>query len=145
MFPSYGTTDSIARYWGLIILIMVGFCMLAYFIVPLFIRVEENATSQFNGKGIKALPSALIYAYIQTGLSEEIMFRGFLGKRFIEKFKFSLGNLMQAFLFGLMHGILMFQVTGMLGAIVLALLTGTIGWFEGYLNEKQSGGSILTG
>ena len=41
---------------------------------------------------------------IQTGLSEEILFRGFLGKRLIAKFGFAVGNVVQGLLFGTLHG-----------------------------------------
>lgn len=129
-------------YW---ILILLGLFMVAFFIMPFIVSSEDSATtSQFYGKGIKVLASALIYSYIQTGLAEEIFFRGFLAKRLIAKFKFLLGNITQAFIFGLLHGILLYQTIGLIKAIFVVLITGTIGWFEGYLNEKQSGGSIVT-
>lgn len=39
------------------------------------------AESAYKGMGVAALPSVLVYSYLQTGLSEEILFRGFLLKR----------------------------------------------------------------
>jgi hypothetical protein len=42
-----------------------------------------------------------------------------------------------------MHGALFFTMIGWERALGLTLLTGGIGWIEGWLNEKRAGGSIL--
>ena len=47
------------------------------------VRDVDTAASDFSGLGIKALPAILIYAILNTALPEEILFRGFLLKRFI--------------------------------------------------------------
>ena len=79
-------------------------------------------------------------------MSEEIFFRGFLGKRFINKFGFSVGNTVQASLFGLLHGLPIGLASGnWLVIIIMTLLPGGIGWFMGYINEKKSKGSIVPG
>ncbi len=44
--------------------------------------------------GWSAFPSAFLFGIIQTGLSEEILFRGFLAKRLISRFGFATGNLL---------------------------------------------------
>lgn len=116
----------------------------AFIIVPLFIDSSNMATSQFKGKGISALFPVLIYAFIQTGLSEELFFRGFLTKRFIKKFGFNIGNSVQALLFGLMHGIMFRELSGILGAVIVTLITAMAGWLMGVINEKQSEGSIIS-
>lgn len=104
----------------------------------------DTATTQFANKGWSTLPRILIYAIIQTGLSEEILFRGFLGKRLINSFGFVTGNTVQAFLFGAMHGLPFGLVTGnVLVAIILTLIPGSVGWLEGWLNEKYASGSIV--
>ena len=61
--------------------------------IPAIVERSETATGQFQGMGMAALLPALIYGLIQTGLSEEILFRGFLAKRFINRFGFSFGNI----------------------------------------------------
>ncbi len=114
------------------------------FIIPLFIKGTDTATSQFSGQGIYALIPALIYSFLQTGLSEEIFFRGFLTKRLVNAFGFARGNLIQGLLFGLMHGVLFFSVIGMGKALIIVLITGIIGFLMGWINEKQSGGSIIS-
>lgn len=116
----------------------------AFIIVPLFIDSSNMATSQFKGKGISALFPALIYAFLQTGLSEELFFRGFLTKRFVKKFGFNIGNSIQALLFGLMHGIMFRELSGILGAVIVTLITAMAGWLMGVINEKQSEGSIIS-
>jgi len=40
----------------------------------------QAATAQFAGQGSRLLLGALAYGFIQTGLSEEILFRGFSWK-----------------------------------------------------------------
>lgn len=102
------------------------------------------AGSQFAGEGITAVPSAIIYAFIRTGLAEEIVFRGFVLKRTAEKFGFVTGNLLQSVLFGLLHG-LPFGVASQSipMALILTVLPGAFGYFQGWLNEKRCGGSIV--
>jgi membrane protease YdiL (CAAX protease family) len=103
-----------------------------------------TAGSDFAGKGFIAFPAVLAYGFIRTGLSEEVVFRGFLLKRFAEKFGFVAGNTIQAVLFGLMHGVPFGLATHNIPvAIVMTLLPGAFGWFQGWMNEKRCGGSIV--
>ena len=132
------------RFIFLFILTLFLFSTLSFLFIPIFVNNEIMATSQFTGKGVFAIIPALIYAFVQTGLSEEIFFRGFLGKRLIGKFSFMIGNTIQAILFGLLHGIMLFGAIGVFGTIAITVFTGAIGWIMGYINEKQSGGSIVS-
>lgn len=109
------------------------------------IRNIETSTSVFSGLGIKALPAILVYAIFNTSFTEEILFRGFLLKRLSNKFGFVTGNTIQSILFGLMHGVMFFSLTGILKAILIIVFTGGIAWCIGYVNEKKSDGSILSG
>ena len=112
--------------------------------VPMYmLRGTEMATSQFEGLGAAGIPAALVYAILQTGLSEEIFFRGFLLKRIANKFGFAAGNTVQAVLFGLLHGAGLFSQIGTVMAIIVTLLTGGAAFAFGWLNEKKAGGSIL--
>lgn len=120
------------------------FSFLALSIVILIImRGVDMATSDFLGMGVSALPAALVYAFLNTALSEEILFRGFILKRISSRFGFQAANLIQAILFGVLHGILFFNVVGVLKSIVIIVFTGLIGWSMGYINEKKACGSIL--
>ena len=115
------------------------------FITPILIDQDASTMGQFAGQGSRLIPSALVYGLIQTGLSEEILFRGFLGKRLISKFGFSVGNTVQALAFGLMHGVLFYFIStiGLGLVLIITLLTGFAGWVMGYINEKQANGSII--
>lgn len=139
-------TGSLIKLIALIVTVSVVYILLMLLIMIQLMGSINTATSQFSGQGIKSLPSILIFAIIQTGLSEEIFFRGFLGKRFIHKFGFKVGNTIQAILFGILHGIPFGLVTGnILITILLTLLPAIIGWIQGWMNEKRSSGSIIPG
>lgn len=131
----------------LILVIIAGaaaYIAVMFFIMSKMMGDTETATSQFAGKGLAAIPSILVYAIIQTSLSEEIFFRGFLCKRLVKKFGFTAGNLMQAFLFGLLHGIPFGMVTGKWYILVLlTIIPAGIGFLQGWMNEKKAAGSII--
>lgn len=88
--------------------------------------------------------SALIKAVFQTALSEEVFFRGFIGKSVARKLGYVRGNLVQSILFGLPHGLpfilvykaYLFGVTFFIGA-------GIVGYLQFRLNEKKANGSIV--
>lgn len=113
--------------------------------IPSLLPADATVQSTYAGMGWSALPSAFLFGVIQTGLSEEILFRGFLGKRLIARFGFAVGNLIQGALFGLLHGAMFFLVTTPLKAAVITVITGFSGWLLGWLTEKGSGGSIIPG
>ena len=103
-----------------------------------------TAGSQFAGQGLAGLPAVFFYAFIRTALSEEILFRGFILKRFQNRFGFMTGNIIQAMLFGLMHGIPFGLATQNAAALfLLTLIPGLFGWYQGWLNEKECRGSII--
>lgn len=126
-------------------ILMTFMSIIPIFIVfPLLTNTTEIETSQFAGQGVSALIPALIWSFFQTGLSEEIFFRGFVAKRLINKFGFEIGNVIQGLLFGLMHGIFLISVTGVLWAVIIVTFTGVSGWLSGWINEKLSDGSIVS-
>ena len=112
-------------------------------VILYFVKGVETATSDFSGLGVPAIPAILIYAVLNTALPEEILFRGFLLKRISNKFGFTIGNIIQAALFGLLHGVMFFSSVGIFKALIVTVFTGGIGWCMGYTNEKTAGGSIL--
>ncbi len=122
--------------------ILAGFTGLsAYMLYSM--RGIEMATSEFSGLGAAAIPAVLIYAILNTSLPEEIVFRGFLLKRISAKFGFHAGNIVQAVIFGIMHGVMFFSYTGVVKAVVITLFTGVIGWLMGFVNEKKAEGSLI--
>ena len=127
-----------------ILLVSIGYILSMFIIMGTLMKDVDMATNQFYKQGLAALPSILFFAVIQTGLSEEIFFRGFLGKRLINKFGFLIGNTIQAMAFGLLHGVPFGLATNnILITVLLTLLPGAVGWFQGWINEKYSSGSII--
>jgi len=125
-------------------IVTAAFLAVSFFTLMMLKNVEM-ATSDFAGKGLSALPAILVYAIVQTSLAEEILFRGFLLKRLAKKFGDTAGITVQAVLFGLMHGVMFLSKVGAAKAVLIIALTGGIGWFMGYINEKKANGSILPG
>lgn len=102
------------------------------------------ASNQFTGLGLAGVIPALLYAMIQTGLSEEILFRGFLLKRLAKSFGFQVGNLLQSLVFGCIHGAMLWTVLSFPIILLVVLSTGLAGYVMGWMNERVSGGSIMT-
>ena len=112
----------------------------------LTLSIEDKtvlAGTKFIGSGFEGAAAILLYACIQTGLSEEVLFRGFLLKRISNKLGFIIGNITQAVLFGLVHGVLLFNAASITIVILLVVFTAGVGWLMGYLNEKMADGSIV--
>mgnify|MGYP000007956387 FL=1 len=130
------------RLWLLVAMTFVAFAAASLFALHLLGNVA-TAVSAFAGQGASAVPAILSYAIIHTSLSEELLFRGFLLKRLVGKFGFVVGNITQSLLFGLIHGIAFSSAAGPQAATGLAILTASIGYAMGYINERKAGGSIL--
>ncbi len=101
-----------------------------------FLGINQLATNEFVGLGFKGLPAAIVYAFFITALSEEILFRGFLLNVLMSKCSFKLANIIQALMFGLLHGVLFFSLVSPFTCIIIILLTSSIGWVMGYINMK---------
>lgn len=86
----------------------------------------------------------LVWAVVQTSLSEEIFFRGFLAKRLARVFGARYGCAVQGLLFGLIHLPAVWG-KGLLPAVTVVALTGGIGFALAWLSYKKVEGSILYG
>lgn len=95
------------------------------------------------GLGLAGLPVLLVYALVTTGFTEELFFRGFLLKRFIDKDDFDVANISQAMLFGLFSAILFFGAMSFWKALLLSVLYAALAYGLGWVNEKKGGGSLL--
>jgi membrane protease YdiL (CAAX protease family) len=108
-----------------------------------------SVTGKFRTMGFNSgtVISLLIMALIKTSLSEEIFFRGFLGKRLINKLGFKTGNLIQASIFGFVHLLLFWFLTKTTVAplLVITVFSTSMGWIIGYIKEKYANGSIIPG
>lgn len=99
-----------------------------------------------GGWSLFSFSYAAVYAVIQTGLSEEIFFRGLIAKRLIKKLGYKIGNFAQSLIFPTVHVMLIiglrpnssFALVGLFFVIPLIL-----GYFMGYLNERKGNGSIV--
>lgn len=124
----------------LILYSIVGLAVSNYFLNP-----KDLANSQFYGLGHAGLLAVFIYSFVQTSLSEEILFRGFLSRVFTAKWGFNIGNIVQAFLFGGLHGVMLVNQTGIFPALIVVLITAGVGYSMGMMNERLARGSIIPG
>ncbi len=129
--------------WGFMLLLTFVICFVAAQFA-IFMRGEmEAADSQYKGMGAIAIPSIVIYAFIQTAMSEEILFRGFLLKRLVSKFGFTKGNIIQAVIFGAVHILMVWGHTTFWSGLVIVAYPMIVALLLAYINEKKSNGSIL--
>ena len=131
------------KMWLWIFLGLLSFTVFSYLVLYTIVKDLKTATSSFSGLGFQALPAVLIYSLFQTSLPEELLFRGFLLKRFSVCLSFGVANTIQAALFGLLHGLMFITEVSWLQTLVIILCTGGIAAYLGFVNEKKSGGSIL--
>ncbi|ALE18072.1 hypothetical protein AMC99_02801 [Altererythrobacter epoxidivorans] len=91
----------------------------------------------------------LVVAFIKTGLTEEIFFRGLIARRLITKLGFKVGNAVQATLFGVIHLALFASPEAPPATIALVFLVfgvpAAAGWLMAWANERYGGGSIAPG
>ncbi len=115
------------------------------------VNAENTVTGKLREQGfsLEMIAVILVGAGVQTGLTEEILFRGLIAKRLINGLGFWFGNTVQALLFGAIH-LLIFVAPGgpaftwLLGGVFF-LLPALAGWLMGYANEKAGNGSIVPG
>jgi hypothetical protein len=131
------------KMWLWIFLGLLSFTIFSYLVLYTIVKDLKTATSSFSGLGFQALPAVLIYSLFQTSLPEELLFRGFLLKRFSVRLPFGVANTIQAALFGLLHGLMIITEVSWLQTLLIILCTGVIAAYLGFVNEKKSGGSIL--
>jgi membrane protease YdiL (CAAX protease family) len=106
---------------------------------------------RLRGSGLtaEAVGLLLVGAVVQTALSEEVLFRGFVAKRLIERLGFTRGNTLHAALFALPHlGLLLVPGAprpSALGVAGLFAYPFAMGWALASINERVGNGSILPG
>lgn len=128
--------------WGSIVLVTVVCFVIGE--VAVWARGDVDAAeSAYQGMGLGALPTVLVYAFIQTGLSEEILFRGFLLKRLMAKWGFVVANIVQALIFGALHLTMVWGQVGFLAGMVIVIYPMIPAVLMSILNEKKADGSIL--
>jgi len=131
----------------LVLFVLAGFVVT---VVPglLQLRMTQEVTTSYSrleGLGVAGITSVILFAWIQTSLSEEIVFRGFLLKRLMSKLGFTIATVIQAILFGLIHLVLAWGQVDVLTGIVVAVYPIIPALIIAYVNERKAGGSILPG
>lgn len=104
--------------------------------------MTSNSFANTYDKGFLIYSSSLLLFGLQTGVSEEIFFRGFLGKRLIQKYGFLKGNILQTIIFICPH-IMTFGKASFLEFILGMINAGIMGFAFGYIMDKKSEGSII--
>lgn len=132
------------RYAMYIVLSIFTMLIPSFALVFFYIDRSLLAANQFAGLGAAAVIPALFYAIIQTGLSEELLFRGFLLKRWMKIFDFQGANLLQSIVFGCVHGAMLWSVLPLHVILLVVLTTALAGYVMGWVNERIAGGSIVT-
>lgn len=132
------------RYAMYIVLSIFTMLIPSFALVFFYIDRSLLAANQFAGLGAAAVIPALFYAIIQTGLSEELLFRGFLLKRLMKIFDFKVANLLQSIVFGCVHGAMLWSVLPLHVILLVVLTTALAGYVMGWVNERIAGGSIVT-
>lgn len=112
---------------------------------------EATVTGMLRAAGLsfETVLSLLVIAWIKTSLSEEILFRGFLAKLLIRRFGFQVGNLWQAAIFGVIHGLLILLVAAHQVSVwlivLIVFLSSAAGYILGWLKEQRGNGSLIPG
>ncbi len=116
-----------------------------------FMRIMFEPTS-ITGKfrqmefGFNSVILIVIIAVFKTSFSEELLFRGYIAKRCICLLGYKKGNLLQAFIFGIIHTILFVFITTNIFFLAVIFIIPSIGAYVSvYLNEKMANGSIFPG
>ncbi|MEX1118579.1 MAG: CPBP family intramembrane glutamic endopeptidase [Terrimicrobiaceae bacterium] len=131
--------------------VFVGVTLLGNRFVP-GVRETSEATETLakvfgpDGFSFSALLTLSVMALVKTSLAEEILFRGFIGKRLMARFGFQWGNLLQSLIFGLAHlGYFYGMNYGISAQIFFSLYAFFAAWIIGWLNERFGNGSIVPG
>lgn len=145
-FKWIGLTKPVISDRKIVVLVIASSLLLWVIVTPLLQPLmDQSATTDYSKNGISAsaVTQVIFMSFIKTGLSEELFFRGFLGKRLISKFGFIVGNTIQAVLFGAAHSFIVLSGCGIILTLTLVAVAATIGWLQGLLNEKAAIGSVI--
>jgi membrane protease YdiL (CAAX protease family) len=122
--------------------------LIIFSVIPIVIVININIANDTNLayqsiEGGKFLFIGLIFkSLIQTALSEELLFRGLIGKRLVNILGYKKGNIVQSIIFGLVHCFAIITFGYKIGVIMIVIIAFTA-YFYGYLMYKVAKGSIL--
>lgn len=118
-------------------------CEIMGVLVYKFVLDTEWNKGASAGTGIVGIPTAILYSYIHTGLSEEILFRGFIQKRLQSKLDFKIATAIQTILFGFAHIVPILNKINFVEGLALVIAPMLPGVLFAYINEKKAEGSIF--
>lgn len=150
-FAKYlGLKQAEIKNWKLVIGLLAA--AIGILLFGLLVMSATNSFAHANSVGARLarsgltlpvfVPALLLWAFVQTGLSEELLFRGFLAKRLIAWLGFRRGNAAQAVLFAFPH----FFTLGSAPVAVRVFhmfMAGAVGAIFCCVDERHAGGSIL--
>lgn len=134
-------SGTLVKLFMILLILYTGIKTFGQFIIP----DDAEAKLLFFHDGPAALVPAFIAAFLQSGLLEETLFRGVIGKNFIYRCGFRTGNLIQSSLFGIYYFVFMIGTLGTIRAFIIATAAACCGYAFCLINEKYANGSILPG
>ncbi len=150
-FSWLGLKSSKSLPWKPMLGIFLAYFLLAFLPYLWFYQTGSLQLSDFRAQVFHQLGWSwqtvlviLVWSVFQTSLSEEILFRGFLGKRLMARLGFVKGNSLQALLFGSLHTLALAKYN-LLAAFLVFLLTAGVAYALGWLMAKKADGSIIYG
>ncbi len=147
-FLGLGTTRPLALLIGVVIGVAGA---VAWLMLPGMAAIAKSpgsvvADALKGGVTPEALTALAVTGAVKSALSEEILFRGLIGKRLYAWIGLTGGNLVQALLFGAIHLVLLLALHGPLEAAAgFAAFTTLFSLAAGLLNEKLGKGAIWPG
>lgn len=124
--------------------------IIQFYFSPTFKSFLLGETSPYgkilkDGFGPIQILSGLLYCFVQSGGAEEVLFRGLFARSLFRKFGFNVGNIIQAFLFWIMHLLIFKLVTGEWISWIQLYAFGIsfgLGLILGFVNYRKGGVSI---
>ena len=107
--------------------------------------MKEWNISQYAGMGAAGIPCIVLFSYVHTAFSEEILFRGFIQKRLQSKLGFKIAVVIQAVIFGLAHILPAIGQINVIQGTVLMFYPMIPAILVAFVNEKKANGSIIPG
>jgi len=128
----------------------VGLTLAGHALIPGYDTIVAGPEAPYGkvarlGSAPVVIAGALLYAFIQTGLSEEILFRGVVARRLVSWLGFGMGNTAQALLFVGIHNAMLLSLTDASPwlHVHVFVMVGTLSWCAGWLMERWFNGSLV--